>query len=97
MPFHLPSVWRPEQAIGVLSNGEHKEHPNIGAQALYKSARLQGILIGSRRQLEDMCDAFAQAELRPLITKTYAFEDAKEAYQTQWDGGIIGKVVIRVA
>jgi NADPH:quinone reductase-like Zn-dependent oxidoreductase len=94
----LPLALRLGQAIGILTNGEHKEElPNVGALAPYKTTRLQGITIGSRRQLEDMCDALEHGELRPLITKTYAFEDAKEAFQHQWDGGIIGKVVIRVA
>lgn len=36
------------------------------------------MLVGSRRQFEQMCDAISISKIRPLISAVYDFEDAKK-------------------
>jgi NADPH:quinone reductase-like Zn-dependent oxidoreductase len=75
--------------IGVLTAGQ------INPTAiLRKSIRLQGIYVGNRRMFEDMNRAVALHEWRPVIDKTYGFEDARQAYHDMRAAGHFGKLVI---
>lgn len=73
-------------SIGFVA-GKANAQPNVAQLALMTAATLRGILIGSRKQLEDLSLAVSTSELRPLITKVFDFKDAKGAYQLQYDGG----------
>ena len=59
-----------------------------------KSLRLQGIHVGSREMFERMNDAIAAAGFKPVIDRTFAFDDAKMAYAFQQSAGLFGKIVI---
>ena len=61
-----------------------------------KSLRLLGIHVGSREMFEAMNKAIALNRFKPLIDRTFAFEDAKAAYLHQQSGGVFGKVAIAV-
>jgi NADPH:quinone reductase-like Zn-dependent oxidoreductase len=59
-----------------------------------KTIRLQGIHVGSREMFESMNKAIALTGFKPVIDRSFAFEDAKAAYLYQQSGGVFGKVVI---
>ena len=77
--------------IGVLSGGQVNPRP-----VMSKSLTLQGIYVGSRNLFRDMNRAIAAAELHPVIDRTFAFEDAPEAYRAMQAAGHFGKLVIEV-
>jgi NADPH:quinone reductase-like Zn-dependent oxidoreductase len=45
---------------------------------------------------EDMLKAMTVGQIRPLVDKTFAFQDARKAYETAMAGDFIGKVVVRI-
>jgi len=77
--------------IGVLTGGEINPRPIMG-----KSITLQGIYVGSRNLFRDMNKAIAAAELHPVIDRTFAFEEAPEAYRAMQAAGHFGKLVIEI-
>lgn len=77
--------------IGVLSLGEIDP-----LHILMKSLHLQGIYVGSRKMFEDLNLALSAHEVKPIIDKTYAFEDAPQAYHDMRAAGHFGKLVIEL-
>ncbi len=75
--------------IGVLTGG------TIDPSAVMrKSIRLQGVYVGNRRMFEDLLAALVQHEVRPVIDRVFAFEDAREAYRAMRAAGHFGKLVV---
>ncbi|MCA8928361.1 MAG: NAD(P)-dependent alcohol dehydrogenase [Alphaproteobacteria bacterium] len=75
--------------IGVLTGGE------INPALIFRnSLRVSGIYVGSRAMFERMNRAFEAAELRPVLDRTFAFEDARAAFHHLQAAGHFGKVVI---
>jgi NADPH:quinone reductase-like Zn-dependent oxidoreductase len=62
-----------------------------------KGIRIQGIFVGSREMFRDMNAFIEQEEIRPIIDRTFAFEEAAEALGYMSSGAHFGKIVIRVA
>ncbi|KAI0438641.1 hypothetical protein F4803DRAFT_565113 [Xylaria telfairii] len=57
----------------------------------------RGVYVGSRQQMEDMVAAIEVNDIHPVIdSKVFSLEQAKEAYEYQWDKGHIGKVTIEI-
>jgi NADPH:quinone reductase-like Zn-dependent oxidoreductase len=77
--------------IGILAGGEVNPRPIMS-----KSLTVQGIYVGSRNLFRDMNKAIAAAELRPVIDRSFAFEDAPEAYRTMKAAAHFGKLVIEI-
>jgi NADPH:quinone reductase-like Zn-dependent oxidoreductase len=77
--------------IGVLAGGLIDP-----AQAMRKSIKVQGIYVGSRRMFMDMNRAIAAHRLKPVIDRTFAFEEARAAYHAMQAAGHFGKLVIKV-
>jgi NADPH:quinone reductase-like Zn-dependent oxidoreductase len=78
--------------IGVLTGGSGGEMPT--AHIMGKSARVQGISVGSRDWFEDMCEAIDAAQMRPVIGKTVGFEAAPDAFAAMHTQQVVGKIVI---
>ncbi len=79
--------------IGVLS-GKGDFNP---ASLLMKSARLQGIYVGSRQMFEDMNRLFCQhPHLKPMIDKTFEFDQVKDALEFMESGSHFGKIVVKI-
>lgn len=75
--------------IGVLTGGE------ISPALIFRnSLRVSGIYVGSRAMFERMNRAVAAAELRPVIDRTFSFDDARAAFHHLKAAGHFGKVVI---
>jgi len=76
--------------IGVVTGTT--EPLNIGA--ILPNIRLQGIYVGSVAMFEEMNRAIALHQLRPVIDRVFAFEEAAEALRYLEAARHFGKVVI---
>jgi NADPH:quinone reductase-like Zn-dependent oxidoreductase len=64
---------------------------------IIRDLTLKGIVVGSRRMMEDLVAALAQhPEVRPIIDRVYDFDQANDALEYFEKTGKVGKVVIRV-
>jgi NADPH:quinone reductase-like Zn-dependent oxidoreductase len=78
--------------IGVLSGfGEVNPLP-----LLMRNLRLQGVFVGPRRVLDDVCKAVALHRMRPVIDRVFEFEQAAEALAHLESGTHFGKIVIKM-
>ncbi len=64
---------------------------------LMKTMRVQGIFVGSREMFENMNAAIRLHQLKPIVDKVFAFDQAIEAFQYMESGSHFGKVVIKVS
>jgi NADPH:quinone reductase-like Zn-dependent oxidoreductase len=62
---------------------------------LRKHIRVHGIYVGSREMFEEMNRAIAAHGLRPPIDRSFAFEDARAAYEHLQSAAHAGKVTLR--
>ncbi|MCQ4321636.1 zinc-dependent alcohol dehydrogenase family protein [Stutzerimonas stutzeri] len=77
--------------IGVLT-GRQGEVPT--ALLMVKQARLQGLIVGSRRQQQDYVAALEQTGIRPVIDRSFPLEQLAEAFRYQQSGSHFGKIVV---
>ena len=59
-----------------------------------KALRLQGIFVGSKAMFEDMLRAVEFNGLRPVVDRTYRFEEIPQALSYMQSGSHFGKIVI---
>ncbi|QCR35660.1 NAD(P)-dependent alcohol dehydrogenase [Nissabacter sp. SGAir0207] len=77
--------------IGVLTGVEG----TIPTAALMgKQARIQGLIVGNRRQQQQYVSAMNQTGLRPVIDKVFPFEALPEAFRYQESGEHFGKICV---
>lgn len=77
--------------IGVLTGREG----NIPTSALMrKQARLQGLIVASRRDQQDYVAALNAADIRPIVDRTFAFAQLPEAFRYQANGAHFGKICV---
>lgn len=76
--------------IGVLTL---EGSPNPGA-LMFKGASIRGIFVGSKAMAARLNAFVDEHAIRPVIDRTFAIEDAMEAYRYQASGALFGKVVI---
>lgn len=79
--------------IGVLSP---VGGPNPSALMMTGSI-VRGIFVGSRRMAEKLAAAVDANGIKPVIGETFAFEDAKKAYDYAASPALFGKAVIALA
>jgi len=79
--------------IGVLTG---IAGPIPTAAILRRHLRVQGIYVGSREMFEEMNRAIAQHALRPHIDRSFAFGEARAAYEHLALAAHTGKVTIRL-
>jgi NADPH:quinone reductase-like Zn-dependent oxidoreductase len=79
--------------IGVLTGieGEVK----LGS-VLHKSIAIHGVYVGSREMFAAMNHAIALHRMKPVIDKTFSFEESVEAFRHLESGRHFGKVVITI-
>ena len=76
--------------IGVLTGGPGFDPTRV----LVKALRVQGVVVGSRHMFEEMNRAVASNRMRPVVGKTFAFGEAREALKYMESGSHFGKIVI---
>lgn len=79
--------------IGVLSQGAGLDSLKV----LMKSLHVQGVFVGSRQTFEDLNRAITVARSKPVVDRTFAFGQLREALEYMRSGAHFGKIVIRIA
>ncbi|KAM3429305.1 hypothetical protein MY4824_008329 [Beauveria thailandica] len=69
---------------------------NVNALALARNVTIKGVLNGGRNRLEEALAFYEEHRIKPVVDKTYAFAEAKEAMAHVKQGKQFGKVVITV-
>jgi len=77
--------------IGVLT-GVSGEVPT--AALMSKQARLQGLIVGSRREQQEFVRALETTGIRPVIDRRFPLDRLGEAFQYEMDGSHFGKIGI---
>ncbi len=62
-----------------------------------KAVHVQGIFIGSRRMFEDMNAFLVKENIRPVIDRTFEFDEAGQALKYMESGSHFGKIVVRIS
>ena len=75
--------------IGVLAAGTLDP-----TGIMRKSITMQGIYVGSTAMFRDMNQAISAGQLKPIIDKRVAFDDAPQAYRAMKEAAHFGKIVI---
>jgi NADPH:quinone reductase-like Zn-dependent oxidoreductase len=79
--------------IGILTGAAGEINP---MPILFKNARMQGILVGSRQMFDEMNRAIEVNQLRPIVDRVFPFSEAREAYRYLESGAHFGKVCIAI-
>lgn len=79
--------------VGGLS-GYDGEVPAL--ELLLKSARAQGIYVGSRADYLRMSEFIVKHELRPVIERVLPLEQYEEALEIMASGSFVGKIVLKL-
>lgn len=77
--------------IGVLT-GRSGEIPT--AALLARQIRLQGVLVGSRRQQQDFVRAINATNLKPVVDRIFALDDLADAFRWEEQAAHFGKIGI---
>jgi len=76
--------------IGVVAGkGEFTNVP-----IFMKALKLIGVLVGSRIMFEEMNSAIERSGMRPVIDRTFSFDEVKEAFRYMKSGSHFGKIVV---
>ncbi len=75
--------------IGVLT-GASGEVPT--AALMGKQARLQGLIVGSRREQQDFVRAIEQGGLKPVVDCRFALEQLADAFRYEMSAAHFGKI-----
>lgn len=79
-------------AIGILSGGRKGEitFPKL----FFKFITMKGIAVGSRKMQEEMVKAVNVNGIKPIIDKSFAFDQLADAFRYQESGKHFGKIVL---
>lgn len=77
--------------IGVLTGGAG-EVPTAALMA--KQARLQGLIVGSRREQQDFVRALDAGGIRPIVDRRFPLEKLADAFRFEMSAGHFGKIGI---
>ena len=78
--------------IGLLAQGE----PIDPLAILGASCTVRGVAVGSREMFEDMNRVIALHGLKPVIDRTFGFDEAKHALSQLDAGTHVGKIVVQI-
>lgn len=77
--------------IGVLT-GREGEIPT--AKLMAKQARLEGLIVGSRSQQQDMIRAIEANGVHPILDRSFALEEIADAFRHEESGRHFGKICL---
>jgi NADPH:quinone reductase-like Zn-dependent oxidoreductase len=80
--------------IGVLAGPNVEGNPFL--PAVMKAIHIQGILVGSCAMFEAMNKAIALHRIKPVIDRTFSFDEVRQALKYQLGQAHFGKVVITI-
>lgn len=61
---------------------------------LARQARLQGVVVGSRRQQQEFVRALDRSDIRPVIDRSFPLGELTDAFRLQMSGRHFGKIVV---
>lgn len=64
------------------------------AAMMIKQVRLQGLVVGHRRQQQEMVRAIDAIGLKPVIDRTFPLKDLAEAFRYEESGAHLGKICV---
>lgn len=79
-------------SIGILGDG--RKGSITFPKLFFKHLRLTGIAVGSRLMQEKMVDAIEISGMKPVIDKSFAFDELADAFRYQESGKHFGKIVL---
>ncbi|MEV7415516.1 NAD(P)-dependent alcohol dehydrogenase [Streptomyces sp. NPDC089919] len=84
--------------VALLTTGDAQGRGIAVSNEAYASslATLRRVFVGSRAQFEAMNAAVAAHGMRPVIDRTFGFDEVHEAYRYFESGAAFGKVVVRI-
>jgi NADPH:quinone reductase-like Zn-dependent oxidoreductase len=79
-------------SIGILGNGRKGEitFPKL----FFKHLRMTGIAVGHRLSQEAMVKAINNSTVKPIIDKSFGFDELADAFRYQETGQHFGKIVL---
>jgi NADPH:quinone reductase-like Zn-dependent oxidoreductase len=77
--------------IGVLT-GASGEVPT--AALMRKQARLQGLIVGSRREQQEFVRALDSGAIKPVVDRRFPLDQLADAFRFEMSGGHFGKIGI---
>src|SRR3954471_7596788 len=80
--------------IGVLA-GPPPSNSRLPLMVMQQQ-RLQGVTVGSGEDLKAMADAIAANGMKPVIDRTFRFDQARDAFAHMESGAHFGKVAIEI-
>ncbi|MEP5938401.1 MAG: NAD(P)-dependent alcohol dehydrogenase [Erythrobacter sp.] len=83
--------------VGALSGSPQDEPSFNQGTMLGKNITIKGITSGHRGMFEAALEVMTKHNIEMLIDRSFAFDDAKAAYEHLESGSHMGKVLIRVA
>ncbi len=86
--------WGTISLIGVLAGGDS----NVSLfPVLMQGIRIQGVIVGSKLDFENMNKAVSAHQLKPVISDVFPFTESKQAIQHLKSGSHFGKVCIEIS
>jgi NADPH:quinone reductase-like Zn-dependent oxidoreductase len=84
--------------IGYLSGKEDDaaDRTTTNVLALKRNVTLKGMLNGPKDRFEEMLGFWEEHKIKPVIDRTFGFEEGREALEYLWSGSHFGKVVVKV-
>ena len=79
-------------SIGILSGGRKGEitFPKL----FFKFIKMEGIAVGSKQMQLAMVDAINATGIKPIIDKSFGFDQLADAFRYQESGKHFGKIVL---
>jgi D-arabinose 1-dehydrogenase-like Zn-dependent alcohol dehydrogenase len=62
-----------------------------------RNVRLQGVIVGHREMFEAMTRAISVGKIKPIVSDTFAFADARRAFERMRSAAHFGKIVVESA
>lgn len=75
--------------IGALAGA--KSELNV-LPVLMQNIRLQGVFVGHRESFEGLCAAVKKNQIRPVVDRSFGFDEARAAFEYMQSGSHFGKV-----
>jgi len=79
-------------SIGILGNG--RKGSITFPKLFFKQLTMSGIAVGSRTMQEEMTDAINISGIKPVIDKSFGFDQLSDAFRHQETGAHFGKIVV---
>ena len=85
--------WGTISLIGVLAGGES----NVSLfPVLMQGIRIQGVIVGSKLDFENMNKAIGTHKMKPVISDVFSFNDSLKALEHLKSGSHFGKICIEI-